>query len=190
MEDYMDLSYLPNASEGHMNPTDDVLSIWKSVKAKTDFKHIFEIGTNGGHSAAMVLTLFDDVKVTSIDIGVHSYTRVAVERLKEKFGDRFDYIERDTKLYYKDLLANLAVAPEGIDIINIDGDHSVEGASNDLLLAKHLGLKYVMLDDFAMYGVPAAYASSGAGLDVVEVYDYRCCYNSPVQIALLQNDSK
>lgn len=186
----MDLSYLPIASEGHMNPTDDVLSIWKSVKAKTNFKHIFEIGTNGGHSAAMILTLFDDVKVTSIDIGAHKYTQVAVDKLKEKFGDRFDYIERDTKLYYKDLLTASISIPEGVDIINIDGDHSVEGASNDLLMAKHAGVKYVMLDDFAMYGVPQAYALSGGGLDVVEVYNYRCCYNTPVQIALLQNDSK
>ena len=185
----MDLSYLPVASEGHMAPSQDVLNLWQDVKAKTDFKHIFEIGTNGGHSAAMILTMFDDVKVTSIDIGAHGYTRVAVAALKEKFGDRFEYIERDTKLYYKELLAGEVTFPEGVDIINIDGDHSFEGASNDLFLAKHTSIKHILLDDFAMYGVPTAYAANGQGLGVVEVYNYRCCYNSPVQIALLKNET-
>lgn len=185
----MDLSYLPVASEGHMAPTPDVLNIWRDVKAKTDFKHLFEIGTNGGHSAAMILTLFDDVKVTSIDIGMHPYTAVAVQALKDKFGDRFNYIERDTKLYYKDILSGDATFPEGVDIINIDGDHSFEGATNDLMLAKHLGIKDILLDDFSMYGVPTAYATSGNGLSIVEVYNYRCCYNSPVQTALLKNEA-
>jgi len=185
-ENTMDLSYLPHASEGHMNPTDDVLTLWKDIKAKTDFKHIFEIGTNGGHSAAMVLTLFEDVKVTSIDIGFHPYTRVAVEALKAKFGDRFNYIERDTKLYYKDLLEGNVQFPEGVDLINIDGDHSFEGASNDLLLAKHVKVSNVLLDDFVMYGVPSAWSVHSTGFNLVEVYHYRCCYNSPIQTALLK----
>lgn len=185
----MDLSYLPYASEGHMSPTEEVLNIWRYVKAKTDFKHIFEIGTNGGHSAAMILTLFNDVKVTSIDIGVHSYTAKAVAVLKEKFGDRFEYIQRDTKVYYKELLDGSATQPEGIDIINIDGDHSFEGATNDLLMAKHMGVKHILLDDFAMYGVPTAYAMNSDGLKLIEVYRYKCCYNSPVQIAMLKNEN-
>ena len=70
----MDLTYLPIATEGHMMPTKEVLELWADVKARTDFKHIFEIGTNAGHSSAMILTLFPDVKVTSIDIGAHKYT--------------------------------------------------------------------------------------------------------------------
>lgn len=183
----MDLSYLPHASEGHMFPTDEVLSLWKDIKQRTDFKHIFEIGTNGGHSAAIIMTLFPDVKVTSMDIGWHSYTAVAVEALKAKFGDRFTYMLSDTKQYLKNLQSGSEKFPEGIDIINIDGDHSVQGAINDIQIAKFAKLKHIMIDDFVMYGVPAAYAVESDGLKLVNTYQYYY-YNNPVTMALVTNE--
>lgn len=172
----MDLSYLntytPGWVEGHMTPTEEVLSLWRDIKSKTDFKHIFEIGTNAGHSAAIILELFPDVKVTSIDIGRHAYTRPAVAILKERFGDRFDYIERSTVDYFNDLKAGRVVFPEGVDIINIDGDHSVNGAKNDIELALHTNVEYVLIDDFKMYGVPEAYNTHKDKLVYVCEYDY------------------
>lgn len=184
----MDLSYLPFATEGHMTPTPEVINLWKDVKAKTDFKHIFEIGTNGGHSAAIIMTLFDDVKVTSIDIGDHDYTAVAVRALKEKFGDRFNYIEMNTRLYYEGIKNGSILFPEGIDIINIDGDHSVQGALNDIMLARHLELKNIMIDDFSMYGVPQAYAMASQGFRIIETYNYSY-YSNPVKMALIRYEA-
>lgn len=184
----MDLSYLPHATEGHMMPSQEVLRLWKDVKARTDFKHIFEIGTNGGHSAAIIMTLFDDVKVTSIDIGAHPYTRVAVDALKAKFGDRFEYIEMNTVSYFEGLKNGTIRFPEGVDIINIDGDHSVKGAVNDIMMARHLKLKNILIDDFAMYGVPMAYATTSEGFQIVETYNYSY-YNNPVQMALIRYET-
>lgn len=184
----MDLSYLPAATEGHMTPSNEVLNLWKDVKARTNFKHIFEIGTNGGHSAAIIMTLFEDVKVTSIDIGAHAYTRVAVDALKKKFGDRFEYIEMNTVDYHNRLKDGTVKFPEGVDIINIDGDHSVHGAINDIQMAKHLKLKHILIDDFAMYGVPRAYASTCEGFKILETYKYSY-YNNPVQMALVEYET-
>jgi len=184
----MDLSFLPHATEGHMTPSTEVLNLWKDVKARTNFQHIFEIGTNAGHSAAIIMTMFEDVKVTSIDIGAHPYTRVAVESLKEKFGNRFSYIEMNTVDYYKGLKNGTLQFPEGVDIINIDGDHSVHGAINDIQMAKHLKLKNILIDDFAMYGVPSAYASTCEGFKIVETYKY-AYHNNPVQMALIEYET-
>lgn len=184
----MDLSFLPHATEGHMTPSTEVLNLWKDVKARTNFQHIFEIGTNAGHSAAIIMTLFEDVKVTSIDIGAHPYTRVAVAALKEKFGDRFNYIEMNTVDYHKGLKDGSVQFPEGVDIINIDGDHSVHGAINDIQMAKYLNLKNILIDDFAMYGVPSAYASTCEGFKIVETYKY-AYHNNPVQMALIEYET-
>lgn len=184
----MDLSYLPSATEGHMTPSPEVLNLWKDVKAKTGFKHIFEIGTNAGHSAAIIMTLFEDVKVTSIDIGAHPYTSVAVSVLKEKFGDRFNYIEMNTVSYFDGLKNGTIQFPEGVDIINIDGDHSVNGALNDIMMARHLKLKNILIDDFAMYGVPQAYAIASQGFTVVETYNY-AYYSNPVKMALIRYET-
>jgi len=184
----MDLTYLPIATEGHMMPTKEVLELWADVKARTDFKHIFEIGTNAGHSSAMILTLFPDVKVTSIDIGAHKYTRVAVEALKNKFGDRFEYIEMDTRDYFEKISTGECVFPSTVDIINIDGDHSVQGAMNDILMAKHTGVKNILIDDFAMYGVPQAFAMTSQGLRVERIYDY-AYYANPVKMALVTHEA-
>jgi predicted O-methyltransferase YrrM len=184
----MDLSYLPRATEGHMTPSAEVIALWKGVKASTNFKHIFEIGTNAGHSAAIILTLFDDVKVTSIDIGHHAYTQVAVEALKKKFGDRFDYIEMSTVDYYNKIKDGSITFPEGVDIINIDGDHSVNGALNDINLARHLKIKHILIDDFSMYGVPQAYAMASSGFAIVDTYNYFFETN-PVKMALIRYET-
>lgn len=185
----MDLSYLPLATEGHMTPIPEVINLWKDVKAKTDFKHIFEIGTNAGHSAAIIMTLFPDVKVTSVDIGAHPYTRVAVEALKNKFGDRFTYIEMDTKIYFEKLKAGTETFPTDVDIINIDGDHSVQGALNDIQMARFVKLKNILIDDFVMYGVPQAYTMASDGFKIIEMYAYNYQGN-PVKMALINYETE
>lgn len=185
----MDLSYLPNATEGHMTPIPEVIALWKDVKAKTGFKHIFEIGTNGGHSAAIIMTLFDDVKVTSIDIGAHPYTAKAVEALQKKFGDRFSYIEMDTRQYFEKLKSGKIEFPADADIINIDGDHSVQGALNDISMARFLGLKHILIDDFSMYGVPQAYTMASNGFLIIDTYNYNYRGN-PVKMALIRYEAE
>lgn len=171
----MDLSYLTNdVYEGHMTPSSEVLFLWRDIKRRTNFKHIFEIGTNAGHSAAIVLELFPDVKVTSIDIGQYSYTRIAANTLKGRYGDRFEYIEQSTVDYFRDLRSAKISFPEDVDIINIDGDHSVNGAKNDIKLALYTNVKHILVDDFHEYGVPSAYNMFKNNFNIL--YEYRYNY--------------
>lgn len=154
----MDLSFLPdvteyNLSEGHMLPTEDVLSLWIDIKQKTNFKHIFEIGTNAGHSASIILELFPDVKVTSLDICKYEYTLLAVDILKERYKERFDFIQSDSVKYFNDVQAGIKTFPNGVDILNIDGKHDYETAIIDLELALNTKTPYVLLDDANEYQI-------------------------------------
>lgn len=154
----MDLSFLPdvteyNHSEGHMLPTEDVLSLWKNIKQKTNFKHIFEIGTNAGHSASIILELFPDVKVTSLDICKYEYTLLAVDIIKERYKERFDFIQSDSVKYFNDVQAGIETFPVDVDIVNIDGKHHYETAIIDLELAVNTKTPYVLLDDANEYQI-------------------------------------
>ena len=130
-----------------MLPEEDTLGLWKTLQKKTKYTHLFEIGLNGGHSAAINLELFPNLKVTSLDIGRHSYTRVASEILKEKFGDRFDYIWCDSRAYADRVYSLQYPAPQGVDAVFIDGGHDSLTVLSDIGLSKYLKVENVFIDN-------------------------------------------
>jgi len=189
----MDLSFLPDVSEskyydGHMMPTDDVLSLWKDIKQKTNFKHIFEIGTNAGHSASIVLELFSDVKVTSLDICKHDYTLPAVDILKERYKERFNFIESCSTQYFEDIKKGITTFPEHVDIFNIDGHHFYEYATNDLELCLHTNTKYAIVDDTDQFQVNRALRRvlKNGNFELVNEYSYNT-RQFKVSISLARN---
>lgn len=144
----MKLDYLPTAiTEGHMIPEPDTLEVWRTLHKNINYTHLFEIGLNAGHSAAMNLTLFPDIKVTSLDIGHHPYTRIAANSLKEKFGDRFEYIECDSLAYASRVYDGRYDAPEGVDSVFIDGRHDWIGILSDIGLSKFFNIQDVIIDN-------------------------------------------
>jgi hypothetical protein len=145
----MNLDYLPDTSreeEGHMRPNQDVLDIWKSFRKETQYNHIFEIGMNAGHSAAINLELFPNIKVTSLDIGKYWYTKVAGETLKERFAGRFDYHIRGSVAFHEMVRDGRLEIPK-VDVVFIDGGHEWINIINDIAMAKLFGVKDVLIDD-------------------------------------------
>jgi hypothetical protein len=143
----MDLSWLPdNGGTGHMPPSEDVINFWKSVKEKTNFKTLVEIGFNAGHSSSIMLTLFDDIKIKSYDIGQFDITKKNGIIVKEKFGDRFDLKITDSKyLTYGEI--------NGSDLLFIDGGHDYPIVSGDISLWEGSNVPYVVIDDLQNEGV-------------------------------------
>ena len=130
-----------------MLPAEDTLEVWKTLHQKTKYTHLFEIGLNGGHSAAINLELFPNLKVTSLDIGRHSYTETTSQILKDKFGDRFDYIFCDSRAY-ADRVYNLQYpAPQKVDAVFIDGGHDSMTVLSDIGLSKYLKVNNVFIDN-------------------------------------------
>ena len=136
--------------EGHMRPGPEALEYWSKIKEISKFKSMMEIGFNAGHSSAFVLENFDDVKVHSYDIGWHDYTEPNAQKVKEKYGDRFNFTLKDSK----------KIEPKEIqfkyDIVYIDGEHTFEGAFSDIQLFINSTMRWAVIDDLQIKSVAKA----------------------------------
>jgi SAM-dependent methyltransferase len=113
---------------------------------------IAEIGFNAGHSCETFLESLDHVKVTSFDIGSHSYTNVGVEFMQKKYLDRFEFIKGNSNHTVK---AYAESSGKKFDLIYIDGCHDFNCALNDIYNCQRLAHEntIVWIDDYAPYGV-------------------------------------
>jgi len=145
--DWLALDHKKYKIEGHMNPGPEALEYWTSIKKLSKFKSLMEIGFNAGHSSAFILENFSDVRVHSYDIGWHEYTKINADKVKERYGHRFDYIEIDSKkINHKSLDFKY-------DIMYIDGDHTFEGAYSDMQLFTKSTAKWAVIDDIQIKDV-------------------------------------
>ena len=148
----MDLTWLPDdGGTGHMPPSDEVIQFWSTVKEKTNFKRLVEIGFNAGHSSSILLSLFDDITIQSYDIGQFDITHSNAKLVKEKFGDRFN-------LKITDSLKITTGEVNGADILFIDGGHDYPIVSGDIDLWEKSDIPYVIVDDLQINGVKRAHS--------------------------------
>lgn len=146
------LSWLPDdGGTGHMPVNKDAYDIWKTIKEITDFKLLMEIGFNAGHSSSMILSMFDDVKVDSYDIGQFEITEQNGSLVEKRFPDRFSLT----------IIDSMNLKPEQIngkyDILFIDGSHDYPQVSSDIRLFLQSDIQYVVLDDLQNKNVQKAY---------------------------------
>jgi len=177
MEIVMNLDYLPTGlyKEGHMLPTPETLDLWRTLKETTDYKSILEIGLNAGHSAAIQLELFPDIKLVSLDVGRHKITLEAVKVLSERFPDRFESILCHSTPYANRVIRGEYPAPE-VDAVFIDGGHTERDVVNDLDFCKWLGVKDVFVDDTnssVVSHVLRRFVDNGS-IYTVQDYPYEC----------------
>jgi predicted O-methyltransferase YrrM len=80
-------------------------------------KLVLEIGFNTGSSANAFLAARDDIKVISVDIGVHAYVSRCKEAIDKHYPNRHALLIGDSKT----VVPRLSLRP---DLIFIDGDHA------------------------------------------------------------------
>jgi hypothetical protein len=108
------------------------------------YNRITEIGFNAGHSAVLMLTANPNLKLTSIDIGAHSYTVPCADVIQQYFSNRLTLIIKDSK----DIERNEI---EHSDVVMIDGGHQFEDCLADVATC----VKYcrpgtlIVVDDYA-----------------------------------------
>lgn len=141
----MDSSFLTHdiesKIEGHMVTSDRTVAALRKVLSDTQAERMFEIGFNAGHSSFMWLELNPDLYLNSVDICQHSYTIPNAAKIKERYGDRFDFYQANSQQLDSESVS-------GFDTYFIDGDHSVKGLTSDLVLCWKAGAKYIIVDDY------------------------------------------
>lgn len=135
----MSFEKLPKSTEGHLIETD--LPIIRDILKITNPISILEIGLNAGHSSYFWLSE-SNANITSVDICIHSYAVIAAAYLNKLFPNRFTFYPVDSKKCLSLILENK------YDLIFIDGEHSEQGITNDIYIAKELNIPYIFIDDY------------------------------------------
>lgn len=143
-----DLTYLPKGHTGHLCPTKSVVDAWQEFYKLFSFTNILEFGFNTGWSSALLLTMFPDVKITSIEIIEMDRSRKGAEILKQKFSGRHEIIWGDSQRVADDVIQGRRELPmDRYNLAFIDGGHWPEIVQKDIELSLHLGIKNFVFDD-------------------------------------------
>ena len=116
-------------------------------------KNVLEIGFYKGGSAFIMMSLDENLKLTSVDPVQNVATEMtgqtdfsgeekAIETICENFSDRFTFIRKRSQDVRPDLEG------QSFDMIYIDGDHWEDGIRNDFQLMLDLDIKYGLVDDW------------------------------------------
>ena len=89
--------------------------------------NIVEIGFNSGFSALLMLTANPELKLTSVDICEHKYTKPCFEYISSVFPGRITLVEGDSTKVLVDALQDKATTG-----YIIDGGHGLDVAETDL----------------------------------------------------------
>ncbi|GMH73121.1 hypothetical protein TrLO_g12060 [Triparma laevis f. longispina] len=96
-----------------------------------------EVGFNAGHSSAMILSTFSDVRITAFDLCMHDYTVEAYEWLKGRYGGRIELIcgasERTVEEWGGPTAVGRVQELQSYDAIFVDAGHLYFNALTDIL---------------------------------------------------------
>ena len=118
------------------------------LKEHPHIQTIAEIGLNSGHSAENFFLNIPELKqFISFDIQHHEYTKIAREYLEREYPGRFFFIQGDSAITVPEFAKSTNAV---CDLIYIDGNHSYEGAIQDLINCRKLAHENTVLwiDDY------------------------------------------
>lgn len=137
-------------------------------KAECAFGNVLEIGTNAGHSSALMLELFPAMRVHSCDIHMHDYTDVAVRALKTTYKDRFEYIKGNS--------TTCSYLTDYYDLALIDGSHLEADCLADIENCIRANIPYLLIDDMNMDGPYQAVKKMKNKLEFIQRWTYNNKY--------------
>ena len=121
-----------NIYTSHKKNTQEDLMIPKqknivSVITKLKPKKILEIGFNAGFSSLLMKMSYSEAIINCIDINYHNYVMPCFNKISSDYNNISIILESSHTSLIKLIEQN-----EKYDLIHIDGDHTLKGASQDL----------------------------------------------------------
>lgn len=151
---------------------DIVAPAFKEILGIAKPKSILEIGFNVGGSALMFLKINEAIIYDSIDI---IENKKSVEYLESRFMF-FEFYNYDSK----DIAPGKNKLMLYYDMVFIDGDHTKEGAANDIDKALLFSPEYLLLDDYRhpshSYIEKIVTEDYKEKLDVVKIFEFHQCW--------------
>lgn len=138
---------LPAHKEGHIGKYQDKIRFFQEFIDDIKPDVMAQTGLNAGHSAVILLENGSPSScLTSFDIGRWGYENEVSELLNKEYGDRHRYINGDSKKTLSDFDIE-------IDFAFVDGDHSTDGCTSDMINFDRVLQKggYMMIDDLANF---------------------------------------
>jgi predicted O-methyltransferase YrrM len=128
------------------NYTDVFLNKSKNISnlvLNKNIKSVMEIGFNSGFSTLLMLISNPNICISCFDLGEHKYTIPCYKKLKETFGDRINITIGDSTKTLQNVNGNY-------DLIHIDGGHSTEVATCDIVNSYRLSKEgtILIMDDY------------------------------------------
>ena len=142
----LDTSYLPKAHTGHLVGSREVVDAFKNIYRLNPFKNILQFGFNTGWSTAILLTLFEDVEITSIEIMKNQAAINGVRIIEDRFPNRHKIIWGDSMDVALSFYQN-KLPKQKFDCAFIDGGHYPNVVDSDIKLSKWSGIKNFIFDD-------------------------------------------
>lgn len=131
------IAKLPHSSEGHWEHRH--VKIIEYIQSEIHPETMMEIGLNNGTSSSMWLFICPQVKLMSVDIGLHKFVDSVAKKMGDKFGERFTFFKTDSQQLH-DMEFPI------YDLIFIDGGHQHDVCLSDLNFAV-THARYILVDD-------------------------------------------
>ena len=147
INDFLYLNSAFNMGEGHSGQIVKQTETLKELVSNPLIKNVLEIGFNSGHSADTFLSSNPNIKLVSFDIGTGKNVILGKSYIDRKYPFRHCLIIGDSTKTIPEFLKN---NPDyKFDLIFIDGGHTYEIATKDIMNCKELAHTntIVIMDD-------------------------------------------
>jgi hypothetical protein len=174
---------------GYMPPDSGILEAFSYCQEKYNPKKVLEIGYYLGHSTTYQLEIYKDASIIGIapaedDTDGHAKRRFdkfgiisidpnnrkeAHTRMKNKYGDRFEWIVGTSKKTYD------KISMFEFDGALVDGDHREHTATFDIKMCADFNIPWILIDNYDQSSVKSAVDNVPA-YEVKKVWCYAQVY--------------